>query len=105
MDEFKKYCLETARTYVRLYSWYKMSPSMHKVLIHGCNIIKELGPPMGYFSEEPQEGGNKVFRSARVEHSRLYRRSLTNQDTMNHLFILSAIGVGYPRISEENKSK
>jgi len=39
-----------------------MPSSIHKVLIHGCDIMKALNAPTIWFSEEPQEANNKVFR-------------------------------------------
>ena len=66
LNEFKKYCIETAKIIIELYPRYKMSPSVHKILIHGCDIMNELNAPMIWFSEEPQEAKNKVFRKARA---------------------------------------
>jgi len=69
--KFKEHCIDTAKKCATFYSWYKMPPSIHKVLIHGCDIMKALNAPMIWFSEEPQEANNKVFRKARSEHSRM----------------------------------
>lgn len=41
-----------------------MSPTVHKVLIHGSEIVKALGCRMGCWSQEAQEANNKVFRDA-----------------------------------------
>lgn len=62
--KFEKYCTETAELYIQYYSWYNMPPSVHKVLIHGVEIIRALGVPIGNLSEEAQEATNKVFRNA-----------------------------------------
>ncbi|EFN77836.1 hypothetical protein EAI_11743, partial [Harpegnathos saltator] len=35
---FGTYCYETAQLYVRLYSWYFMPASVHKLLVHGASI-------------------------------------------------------------------
>ncbi|CAF4944062.1 unnamed protein product [Pieris macdunnoughi] len=48
----KKYCIEAAKMCIQLYDWYKMSASVHKLLIHGADIIKELPLPVGLFSED-----------------------------------------------------
>lgn len=40
LEKFKRYCIETAETCMKHYSWYKMPPSVHKVLFHGCDIMK-----------------------------------------------------------------
>lgn len=75
LELFKDYCLETAKRCVELYPWYKMPPSVHKILVHGCDIMMEFPKPIGYFSEEAQEATNKIFRKARAEHSRMFQRS------------------------------
>lgn len=87
--KFKTFCIETAKECINSYPWYKMPPSVHKVLIHGCDIMKEFNAPMIWFSEEPQEAQNKVFRKARSEHSRMYQRSITNEDIMHYELISS----------------
>jgi len=45
----------TAQLYVELYDWYRMPPSVHKVLIHGALVIKYSLLPIGFLSEEAQE--------------------------------------------------
>lgn len=93
IDEFEKFCIETASEFVEKYKWYNMPPSVHKVLIHGCDVMRHLGAPNGWFSEEPQEAGKKIFRDARANHSRMFRRSLTNKDIMHHLLVSSDLVV------------
>lgn len=56
---FKNYCIETAKMCLNLYSWYEMSASVHKQLIHGADIIKELPLPVGLFSEDVLETSQK----------------------------------------------
>lgn len=53
-DEFENYAKETAELYVQLYNWYRMPPSVHKILIHGSLIIKNALVPIGQLSEEAQ---------------------------------------------------
>ncbi|XP_070168831.1 uncharacterized protein [Polyergus mexicanus] len=55
LDKFEKYTIETAKLYVQHYSWYKMPPAVHKVLIHGRKIMEELSISIGHLSEEAQE--------------------------------------------------
>jgi len=66
-----------------------MPLSLHKVLIHGCDIMKALNAPMIWFSEEPQEANNKVFRKARSEHSRMCQRNITNENIFHYQLISS----------------
>lgn len=37
---FKIFCFETFTTYIRYYSWYPMSPTLHKILVHGYKILE-----------------------------------------------------------------
>uniref|UniRef100_A0ABD2W5E4 Uncharacterized protein n=1 Tax=Trichogramma kaykai TaxID=54128 RepID=A0ABD2W5E4_9HYME len=68
--KFKKYCLDTALMYEKLYWWYYMPPSMHVILIHGHQIMDHLILPIGMLSEEAQECNNKNFKKFRENHSR-----------------------------------
>lgn len=44
---FKQYTHETAKLIVSKYGWWTMSPTVHKVLVHGANIIQNLILPVG----------------------------------------------------------
>ena len=68
--KFHQYALETAQLYVDLYSWYFMPPTVHKVLMHGGDIIMSSFLSIGRYSEEAQETNNKVFRHARGHNGR-----------------------------------
>ncbi|KAL4096813.1 hypothetical protein QTP88_021696 [Uroleucon formosanum] len=54
-ESFDQYCQETAKLYIELYNWYRMPPSMHKILLHGSIVIKHALVPIGLLSEEAQE--------------------------------------------------
>jgi len=43
-ERFDNYAKETAKLYVHLYNWYRMPPSVHKVLING-SIVKIRASP------------------------------------------------------------
>lgn len=58
VDLLQKYCLETAEMCVSLYSWYNMSTTVHKILIHGPTIIEWSPLPIGVMSEDAQEARN-----------------------------------------------
>lgn len=45
--KFKKYALDTAELFVALYGWYKMPASVHKILIHGADVMDSLLLPIG----------------------------------------------------------
>lgn len=38
--KFGNYCLKTAERYISLYKWYYMPSSVHKLLLHGAEIIQ-----------------------------------------------------------------
>lgn len=38
---FKEYALETARKLVAKYPWHNLSSSVHKVLVHGSEVIDQ----------------------------------------------------------------
>ena len=82
---FEEYALQTARSYVELYGWYPMSPSLHKLLIHTANIAEGLLLPIGLLSEEAQESRNKDMRHFRACHARRSGRQEANEDLMNRL--------------------
>ena len=89
VTKFEKYALETAKICIEKYGWYTMPPSVHKVLIHGANIIKSFDLPIGCYSEEAQEANNKIFRLARANFSRMTQRIFTNEDTFKYLLVNS----------------
>ena len=66
-----------------------MSPTMHKYLIHGPEIISSALLPIGQLREEAQEAGNKNFKRYREHNSRKCGRLQTNEDTLHSLLINS----------------
>lgn len=67
-----------------------MSATVHKVLIHGADIIARNSiVPIGSLSEEASEARNKDFRRYREQHSRKRSRVNTNEDIFNFLFLSS----------------
>ena len=59
-------------------SWYKISPTLHKILEHG-SLVLQLFPDSitsGMLSEEPAEASNKTIKGFQLDHSR--------QDTPQH---------------------
>jgi hypothetical protein len=66
-----------------------MPPSVHKVLIHGSEVIKTAALPIGQFSEEAQEAKNKDFKFVREHHTRKISRTSTNEDLLHYLLLSS----------------
>lgn len=46
---FEVYGIETAKLFVELYPWYYMLPSVHKILLHGADVIRHALLPIGNF--------------------------------------------------------
>lgn len=96
-EKFENYALETARMYVELFKWYYMPSSVHKILLHGANIIKSFSIPIGLLSEEAQEARNKDFKRFRSFNTRKCSRLATNTDLVHKLLISSDAYLSYLR--------
>lgn len=95
IDKFKDYAYDTAKMYVDMYPWYYMPSTVHKLLLHGADIISHNAiVPIGSLSEEASEARNKDFRRYREFHSRKMNRKSCNEDIFNMLLLSSD-----PRIS------
>src|SRR5258705_7635813 len=62
---------------------------IHKILFHGRDIIEACILPIGQYSEEAQEAGNKNNRQYRELFTRKTTRTDTNTDLLNRLLITS----------------
>lgn len=65
-----------------------MPCSLHRILIHGTDIIK-ASLPIEMFSEEALESRNKELRKYRECNTRKFSREETIQDLFNALLITS----------------
>lgn len=79
-EKFAKYAKDAASLYVSLYGWYYMPSTVHKILIHGEEIIQYATVPIGKLSEEASEARHKGFRNIREHHTRNKSRVATNED-------------------------
>jgi len=66
-----------------------MPTSVHKLLIHGPEIIASALLPIGQLSEEAQKARNKDIKRFREDFSRKCSRENTMQDIFNRLMITS----------------
>ena len=66
-----------------------MSLSMHKLLIHGWNIIESLDFGPGTYTEQSQECMNKIIRKTRDSHARKMSFIKNMQDLTNYLYVRS----------------
>lgn len=88
-DKFSQYTLDTARKWVELYNWYPMPTTVHKLLIHGPNIVRHALLPIGQMSEEAQEACNKYFKKYRDQFARKNFRQETMKDVFGRFLISS----------------
>jgi len=86
---FDKFAFETAELYVRLYPWFFMPVSVHKILLHGGKVMQDFLLPIGQYSEEAAEARNKDFKRFREFHTRKYSRLVANQDIIHKLLVSS----------------
>ena len=87
--KFNNICQKTRKLYLSLYSWYCMPATVHKILVHSTEVIKNALLPIGQLSEEAQEARNKDCRRLREHNTRKCSRIATNRDLMSILLITS----------------
>jgi hypothetical protein len=105
INSFKEYCMNTAKLFNELYSWFYMPCSLHKILIHGHLIINALDLPIGAYSEEAQESRNKDNKNYRLNHSFKGSRIQTFTDQINYLLLTSDPKISDLIIKGINKKK
>lgn len=86
---FQQLLRETWNLYVQKYSWYCMPVTVHKILVHGAEFIKNSKIPVGMLSEEAIEATHKVFRKTRLNHTRKNSRTNTNKDLIERMVLQS----------------
>ena len=104
-EKFSTYAHTTAMLYVELYGWHPMSPTVHKILIHGAQVIRHAILPIGQLTEEAAEARNKNFRQYRIDFSRKFSREDCNRDIMNRLLLSSDPYLSSIRPKTQKKKK
>ena len=83
--------------------WHKIPPTLHKVLVHGKEIIKATPMPVGWTNEEGSESNTKFTRRFHTSHTRKTSQEDTMSDLFNRLMdICDPIAVSY---SKEKKKQ
>lgn len=77
--------METAKLFVENYRWFPMPVVVHKVLIHGTQIIRHSKLSVDLLSEKAQETRNKDYRYFREHHTKKDIRFHTNEDLLKML--------------------
>lgn len=88
-NKYDLYAKETANLYVQLYGWYYMPISVHKMLMHGKQVIDALCISVGHASEEGLEATHKLLRTARCYHTCKKSRIRSNTDLIHWLYLVS----------------
>lgn len=58
---------------------------MHKLLMHGAEIIEHAIVPIGLLSEDAQEANHKFIRDYRENYSRKISRVANNEDIIHNI--------------------
>ena len=86
-----------------LYPWYYMPATVHKILFHGAEIISSVALPVGSLSKEAQESRNKDYRYHRINNTRKFSRSATNEDVIHQMLASSDPWIWYLRPKTKTK--
>lgn len=89
VKKFRIFSIDTARYLVAKYPWYYLPTTVHKLLMHGPEIVANAILPIGQLTEEAQEARNKDFKRYREHNARKCSREKTNADIFN-FFLLSS---------------
>lgn len=87
--KYKQLVFRTKERYLKLYSWYYMPVTVHKLLLHSSDIMEACELPVGQLSEEALEATHKIIRGNRLKHTRKSSRVNTNTDLMNYMLLSS----------------
>ena len=87
VNKFLEFALDTAKELIKLYPWYYLPPSIHKILVHAQDVINYALLPIGELSEEAAESKNKDIKMFRRQHTRKMSRVATNTDLINRLLL------------------
>ena len=105
VTKFRDYGIETAKKLVDTFPWYCLPASVHKILLHGSEVISSCILSIGELSEEAAEAKNKDIKKFRLNHTRKNSRVHTNLDLINRLLLTSDPYIsGVRNLQRKNKS-
>ena len=87
--EFEIFCEETLKVYFADAGWYNIPPTLHKVLVHGREIIEATPLAIGITSEEGSESNIKFTRQFYKHHTRKSSHSNTMFDLFHRMMDVS----------------
>lgn len=88
LDNFRQYTVKLARMIVKKYGYY-MPTLVHKLLIHGPEIIQDSVLPIDQMSEDAQEACNKFYSIYRLSFARKNYRQKTMEDVFKRFLVAS----------------
>lgn len=68
--KFEEHCKKTFASYISLFPGRPMTVTLHRLLLHGSQIIAFHILPVGFLSEEGAESKNKIYKKDRLQHAR-----------------------------------
>ena len=91
VDRFKDYCYSVYGRYLQCYSWNRLSWTVHKLLVHGHEILAATPPGLsvGDLSEMPLESAHKDRKEDQVDHTRKVGRPEMMEDFFWRAFDVS----------------
>lgn len=88
-DKVEALCRSTYELHYELYPWSQMSPTLHKLLRHGCEIARTYPMPPEYFAEDCVESWHKLHRRNLLQHARQNSREHRILDMFNRAVYMS----------------
>ena len=88
-NEFDALCEKTLEIYFSDAGWYNIPPTLHKVLVHGREIIEATPVAIGITSEEGSESNIKFARRFYKHHTRKNCQGNTMYDLFHRLMDVS----------------
>lgn len=104
-QRFEKFCTSTAELYINYYPWYPMPSTIHKILIHGTQIISTSVLPVGTLGEEASEARNKDYKSFRQSHARKHNRQANLEDVFLRAMDTSDVVISSIHLDKRIKQK
>lgn len=82
-NKFDSFCKDLLQMYIAQYNWYYLPVTVHKILVHGREIIDKSVLPVGMLSEQAGESRNKYYRRYRLQHAVKTSRQNNLRDVFN----------------------
>lgn len=79
----------TCKKIYLVYPWVSISPTLHKLLIHGTTIQSRFKLPLGFYAEDAGESCHKLYRANATHHARQTSRKNRLKDIYNYAIYYS----------------